>query len=134
MIRMRLSTKVSAEATTASTSTSLQHLSVVLQSILPCAVQAIKTLEKKGLQAMAKDIGLNLYKLPYEDVSPGRLEWLAKNGKGYPPQPSKIGKSRRMKNSEKLAASQKRPLQARYLTGSRVILTRDPKYVEEYRN
>ena len=98
-------------------------------------VQAIKTLEKKGLQAMAKEAGLDLYKLPYNDVSPGRLDWLAENHKGYPAQPKKkVGKSRRMKNPEKLQASKKRPLQARYLVGSRVILTRDPKYVEEYRD
>ena len=37
-----------------------------------------------------------------------------------------------MKNPEKLAASKKRPLVARYIIGGRVILTRDPAYVEEY--
>lgn len=99
----------------------------------PSLLQAIKTLEKKGLQAMARDAGVDLAQLQYNDVSPARLNWLKENSKGYPAQPKKIGKSRRMKNPEKLAASKKRPLQARYLAGSRVILTRDPKYVEEYR-
>lgn len=47
---------------------------------------------------------------------------------------TKVGKATRMKNPEKLAASKKKPLVARYvLGGPRVILTRDPTYVEEYR-
>ena len=45
-----------------------------------------------------------------------------------------VGKSRRMKNPEKLAASKKKPLVARYILGNRVILTRDPVYVPEYAN
>lgn len=128
VVRLRLSTKVRL----------CSVLPVSLSAFLfgahkPCFVwQAIKTLEKKGLQVMAKEAGIDLYKLPYTDVSPARKAWLAEHHKGNPAQPSKIGKSRRMKNPEKLAASQKRPLQARYLAGGRVILTRDPKYVEEY--
>ena len=43
-----------------------------------------------------------------------------------------IGTSRRMKNPEKLAASKKKPLVARYILGGRVLLTRDPTYVPEY--
>jgi hypothetical protein len=47
---------------------------------------------------------------------------------------TKVGTSTRMKNPEKLAASTKKPLVARYvLGGPRVILTRDPEFVEEYR-
>ena len=46
----------------------------------------------------------------------------------------KIGNARRMKNPKKLAQSKKKPLQARYQIGNRVVLTRDPKLVEEYRN
>ena len=46
----------------------------------------------------------------------------------------KIGHARRMKNPKKLAQSKKKPLQARYQVGNRVVLTRDPKLVEEYRN
>lgn len=47
---------------------------------------------------------------------------------------TRVGKSRRMKNPEKLAASKKKPLVARYILGNRVILTRDPAYVPEYAN
>ncbi len=43
-----------------------------------------------------------------------------------------IGNSRRMKNPEKLAASKKKPLVARYILKNRVILTRDPTLVPEY--
>ena len=45
-----------------------------------------------------------------------------------------VGTSRRMKNPEKIAASKKKPLVARYILGNRVILTRDPAYVPEYAN
>jgi hypothetical protein len=78
----------------------------------------MKTLEQRGLQSMAAEAGIDLFKLPYNDVSQSRLEWLKENHKGYPAQPKKkIGKSRRMTNPEKLAASSKRPLVARYLAG-----------------
>ena len=40
-------------------------------------MQAMKTVEKKGLQTMAKEAGLDLYSLPFEDARPQRLEWLA---------------------------------------------------------
>jgi large subunit ribosomal protein L28 len=97
--------------------------------------KAIKTLEKRGLQSMAAEAGIDLFKLPYNDVSKSRQEWLKENHKGHPAQPTKkVGKSRRMKNPEKLAASKKKPLMARYIAGSRVILTRDPRFVEEYKS
>ena len=37
----------------------------------------MKTVERKGLQAMAKEAGLDLFSLPYTDARPQRLEWLA---------------------------------------------------------
>ena len=37
----------------------------------------MKTVERKGLQSMAKEAGLDLYSLPYTDARPQRLEWLA---------------------------------------------------------
>ena len=40
-------------------------------------LQAMKTVEKKGLQAMAKEVGLDLYSLPYTDARPERQQWLA---------------------------------------------------------
>ena len=97
-------------------------------------LQAIKTLERRGVQAMAKEIGIDLASLPYNDVSDARVNWLKEHHKGYPAQPKKIGTSRRMKNPEKLAASKKKPLLARYVAGGRVLLTRDPRYVAEYQD
>ena len=44
----------------------------------------MKTVEKKGLQTMAKEAGLDLYSLPYSDARPERLEWLANHPK-HPP-------------------------------------------------
>lgn len=52
-------------------------LLLTAQKSLKCCLQAMKTVEKRGLQAMAKDIGLDLYSLPYSDARPQRLEWLA---------------------------------------------------------
>ncbi len=49
-----------------------------------------------------------------------------------PQSKDRVGKSRRMKNPEKLAASTKKPLVARYIVGNRVILSRDPTHVSEY--
>lgn len=86
-------------------------------------LQALKTIEKKGLNAMAREAGLDLSKLPYTDVSKNRLEYLAKR-EPAPPMPRKIA-LRRMKDPEKLAASKKKPLVAKYLLGNRVYLTRD---------
>ncbi len=40
-------------------------------------LQAMKTVEKKGLQAMAREAGLDLYSLPYTDARPERQQWLA---------------------------------------------------------
>ena len=83
----------------------------------------MKTIEKKGLHAMAREAGVDLYKLPYTDVSSSRRRYLARKEK-VPPMPNKITK-RRMKNPEKLAASKKTPLVAKYLLGNRVYLTRE---------
>ena len=38
-----------------------------------------------------------------------------------------------MKNPTKLAQSKKKPLVARYEVGNTVVLTREPRLVEEYR-
>ena len=84
-------------------------------------MQALRTIEKKGLNAMAREAGVDLRKLPYTDVSKNRLEYLASKAA---PMRRKIG-MRRMKNREKLAASKKKPLVAKYLLGNRVYLTRD---------
>lgn len=94
-----------------------------------CA-RAIKSVEKKGLAVMAKEAGLDLYSLPYTDASKARTEWLAAQPVAPPQSKKRVGSSRRMKNPEKLAASKKAPLVARYVIGGpRVILTRDPELV-----
>ena len=45
--------------------------------------QTLKTIEKRGLDKMAKEAGVDLKSLPYTDVRPQRLEWVAKQPK-YP--------------------------------------------------
>lgn len=75
--------------------------------------KAIKTIEKKGLQAMANEAGIDLWKLPYEDARPQRKEWLANNERNPPMKKN----TRKMKNPEKLAASKKTPLTAKYVSG-----------------
>lgn len=92
--------------------------------------RALKTVEKKGLAAMAAEAGLDLASLPYTDARPARTEWLAAQAVVPPQSAKKVGAARKMKNPEKLAASAKAPLQARYvLGGPRVVLTRDPELV-----
>ena len=59
---------------------------------LCCCAQAMRTVEKNGLQATAKKAGLDLYSLPFTDARKARLEWLAKQP-GHPPQ-SKVGTGR----------------------------------------
>lgn len=48
-------------------------------------LQALKTIEKNGLDSMAAEAGINLWKLPFEDARPQRLAYLAEN-KGKVPQ------------------------------------------------
>lgn len=81
---------------------------------LRICTKAIKTIEKRGLQNMAKEAGIDLWKLPFEDARPQRLEWLAAQGESKPPMAKN---ARKMKNADKLAASRKTPLEARYVSG-----------------
>ena len=91
-------------------------------------MQAIRTVELKGLQRVAKDNGVDLTKFPYTDMSPGRRDWLAAREEIKPPMNKNwLGKSRRMKNPEKLAASKKQPLEARYLSGRVVLLRKEAR-------
>ena len=80
---------------------------------LRVCTKAIKTLEKKGINKMAKEAGIDLWKLPFEDARPQRTEWLANN----PRKPPMAKNRRKMKNPEKLAASKKTPLTAEYVHG-----------------
>lgn len=46
---------------------------------LRLSTKAIKTVEKNGLDKMAQEAGIDLWKLPYEDARPERLAYLAEN-------------------------------------------------------
>jgi len=84
-------------------------------------IQALKTIEKKGLQSMAREAGLDLASLPYVDASAARRDFLAARGTPAPPMPKN---KRAMKNPEKLAASTKKPLVGQYLPGGRIKMVR----------
>ena len=47
---------------------------------LRISTKALKTIQKKGLEAMAAEAGLDLMSLPYIDADPKRKEWLVENG------------------------------------------------------
>mmetsp|Transcript_5057 Transcript_5057/g.12750 ORF Transcript_5057/g.12750 Transcript_5057/m.12750 type:complete len:192 (-) Transcript_5057:155-730(-) len=80
---------------------------------LKVSTKTMKTLEKKGLTTMAEEAGINLWKLPFTDVSEARKKFLAENSGAVPVKKN----PRQMKNPEKLAASKKAPMQARYVDG-----------------
>lgn len=63
---------------------------------------------------MANEAGIDLWKLPFEDARPQRAAWLAARAEVAPPM---AANPRAMKNAEKLAASTKTPLVARYVHG-----------------
>jgi large subunit ribosomal protein L28 len=89
---------------------------------LRLSARAIKTVEKLGLSHMAKEAGLDLWKLPFEDMRPERLAWLAENPRRVPtPKPAH---ARVMKNAEKLAASKKQPKYPVYEEGGRIVWVR----------
>jgi hypothetical protein len=46
---------------------------------LKLSVKAMRTIKKKGLDVVAEEHGLDLYSLPYKDVSDNRLQWKASN-------------------------------------------------------
>jgi len=46
---------------------------------LRISTNALKTIEKVGLEVLAKDAGLDLYSLRFEDASESRRAWLAAN-------------------------------------------------------
>jgi large subunit ribosomal protein L28 len=89
---------------------------------LRVTARAIKTLEKVGLEAMAKEAGLDLWKLPFEDMRPERLAYLAENPRRVPT--PKEGHARRMKNADRLAASKKQPKYPVYEEGGRIVWIR----------
>lgn len=46
---------------------------------LHICTKAIKSIEKNGLDTMAAEAGIDLWKLPFEDARPQRLQYLAEN-------------------------------------------------------
>lgn len=42
-------------------------------------MKAMRTIKKKGLEEVAEENGVDLYSLPYRDVSENRLQWKASN-------------------------------------------------------
>lgn len=53
---------------------------------LKLSVKAMRTIKKKGLDVVAEENGVDLYSLPYRDVSENRLQWKASNP-ARPPMP-----------------------------------------------
>jgi len=84
---------------------------------LRICTKAMKTIEKNGLDVMAKEAGINLWKLPFEDARPERLAYLAEN-KGKVPQ---AVNTRAIKNKAKIASSTKRPRYPVYEEGGRIV-------------
>lgn len=87
---------------------------------LKLCTRALKTVDKRGLSAMAAEAGIDLWRLPFRDARPERAAWLA----ATPRHPPMSKKRRLMKNPERLAASRKAPLVARYLNG-RIMYVRE---------
>ena len=79
-------------------------------------------MEKLGLDKMAKDAGIDLWKLPFKDARPERLQYKKEHAREVPlPKPGPYA----IKNPEKIAASRKKPLKGIYLEGGRIEWTRD---------
>lgn len=71
---------------------------------------------------MAKDAGIDLWKLPFKDARSERLQYKAEHPMEVPrPKPGPYT----MKNPEKIANSKKTPLQARYIPGGRIEFFRE---------
>ncbi|GBF88101.1 50S ribosomal protein, chloroplastic [Raphidocelis subcapitata] len=87
---------------------------------LRICTKAIKTIEKVGLATMAKEAGIDLWKLPFEDARPQRLAYLEQN-KGKVPV---AANPRAIKNADKLAASSKKPRYPIYEDGGRIVWIR----------
>ena len=87
---------------------------------LRITTRAMKTIEKNGIDIMAAEAGIDLWKLPFEDARPERLAYLAANPRKVP-----VARNpRAMKNPEKLAASKKQPKYPVYEEGGRIVYIR----------
>lgn len=70
----------------------------------------------------SQEAGIDLWKLPYTDVSEARLNYLAEHKLEVPT--AKNTGNKKMKNAERLAASTKKPNKAIYV-GARIITVRE---------
>lgn len=71
---------------------------------------------------MAKEAGIDLWKLPFKDARPERLQYKEEHPMEVPlPKPGPYA----IKNPEKIARSKKKPLKGIYLPGGRIEWTRD---------
>ncbi|KAF8055750.1 CNB1 [Scenedesmus sp. PABB004] len=84
---------------------------------LRICTKAIKSIEKNGLEAMAAEAGIDLWKLPFEDARPARKQYLADNAGKVPV----AANPRAMRNAAKLAASTKQPRYPVYEQGGRIV-------------
>ncbi|KAJ9516708.1 hypothetical protein QJQ45_027148 [Haematococcus lacustris] len=91
---------------------------------LKLCTRAIKTIEKNGLDSMAAEAGIDLWKLPFKDVRPERLQYLAENKGKVPVRVN----PRAMKNPVKLAASKKLPKYPAYDESGKIIWIRQGGY------
>lgn len=87
---------------------------------LHITTRAIKTIQKSGLDGLAKEAGIDLWKLPFEDARPQRLAYLEEN-KGKVPQAEN---PRAIKNPTKIAQSIKKPRVPVYTAGGKIVWVR----------
>eukprot|EP00954_Amorphochlora_amoebiformis_P027880 1388558-Amorphochlora_amoeboformis.AAC.1 len=88
---------------------------------LKVSTAALKTIEKRGLEAMAKEAGIDLNKLPFKDMRPERTEYVKKHSGEVPMSKKWVSgywrKVNKMKNPEKIAASKKSQRVGKYYHG-----------------
>merc|ERR1712096_394642 len=85
-----------------------------------------RTIQKKGLSKMAKAACIDLWKLPFEDVSAQRRAYVKENALKVP-QPK--NPKNKMRNPEKLKLSLKKPTVPRYIDGN-IFWIRDDQAAE----
>jgi large subunit ribosomal protein L28 len=86
------------------------------------STDAIKSIDKMGIEAMAKKAGIDLARLPFRDLRPERKAYLEQHKQEVPMSKKWVSgfykKTHRMKNPEKLAASKKSPRVGKYYHGT----------------
>merc|ERR1711939_247104 len=95
---------------------------------LRISTKTIKTIDKVGLTNLAKNAKINLWKLPFKDARPSRLEFLTTNISQVPRPKRQRSK---IKNTERIAASKKKPMIPRYI-GGRIFWIRDGEEKDIY--